>query len=82
MLSCKKASELVEKKSMGSLSFVENIQLSMHSSVCGACKQYQKQSALIDEALEKYLRLEDATLFQPVADVEGFKQGVIEKLSI
>jgi len=51
MLSCKKATELVEKKSVVELAFTENIQLKMHLMVCSACKQYENQSKIIDLVL-------------------------------
>lgn len=53
MLSCKKASELIEKKSIIPLSTIETIQLHLHKRMCDACSTYEKQSLLIDEMIEK-----------------------------
>ena len=53
MLSCKKATELVEKKAVVELAFAENIQLKMHLMVCSACKKYKNQSKIIDLVLEQ-----------------------------
>lgn len=52
-LSCKKASELIEKKQEEKLTFVNSIQLKMHLSLCKLCLSYAKQSALINSALKK-----------------------------
>ena len=51
MLSCYKATELVEKSNFSGLSAMEKIRLRMHLSVCDACKKYQKQSALLNQLL-------------------------------
>lgn len=51
MLSCTKATELVEKKTVDGLSVSENMMLSMHTVMCSACRQYQKQSALLNRAI-------------------------------
>lgn len=51
MLSCKKASELIEKKLLFKLSLQEKLRLNIHTSMCSACKLYEKQSAIIDQAL-------------------------------
>lgn len=53
MLSCKKATMLIEKKSFIRLTFKEKIQLGMHKSMCDACTSYEKQSKKIDEILSK-----------------------------
>ena len=54
-LSCKKASELIDKKAVVKLSLRENMMLDIHISVCDICKQYEKQSRIIDEILNRHL---------------------------
>lgn len=51
MLSCKKATELIEKQQLIPLRFAERLQLKMHKKVCSACSNYEKQSVFIDKAL-------------------------------
>lgn len=51
--SCKKASEMVEKKKLFGLSFIERLKLKWHLTACGACSAYEKQSELIDQAISK-----------------------------
>lgn len=53
MLSCIKATELIEKKSLFKLSFKEGMQLRFHKKVCKTCAAYEKQSIFIDQAIEK-----------------------------
>lgn len=48
-LSCKKATEMVEQDEIILLSFVDKVKLKIHLSVCKACRNYQKQSKLIDD---------------------------------
>ncbi len=55
MLSCHKATELIEKKTVFSLSPVEKVQLYMHTRVCDACRNYQQQSELLDKVIQKEL---------------------------
>lgn len=56
MLSCKKATELIEKKNYFGLNPMEKIQLHMHTSMCNACSNYQKQSKKIDIYLKKNIQ--------------------------
>jgi hypothetical protein len=51
MLSCKKATELIEKRLVTKLSHVEKIQLKMHTAVCSQCATYEKQSEIIEKCI-------------------------------
>ena len=55
MLSCKKASGLIEKKVNFRLNPVEKVQLFFHASMCDACKSYEKQSKDLDSILDKHI---------------------------
>ncbi len=55
MLSCKKATMLIEKKLLIKLSFKENVQLTLHKSMCDACTAYEKQSKKMDEILKQHI---------------------------
>ncbi|MCK5101640.1 MAG: hypothetical protein KAI99_13115 [Cyclobacteriaceae bacterium] len=55
MLSCKKASGLIEKKLHFPLSPIEKMQLFFHTSMCDTCKSYQKQSKDLDILLDKHI---------------------------
>ena len=47
ILSCKKATWLLSLKEEGKLSIVQKLQLRAHIGVCGMCKLFEKQTALI-----------------------------------
>jgi hypothetical protein len=55
MVSCKQAAFFQTKKSFNDLSLIDGLKLKMHERVCGACKTLGKDSALIDEAVNKIL---------------------------
>lgn len=52
MLSCQKATFLIEKGNGKPLSFMDKLQLSMHLKMCSKCADYQKQSVLIEKLLK------------------------------
>ena len=77
MLSCKKATELIEKKSVLGLSWKENMQLKVHTKMCDACTNYQKQSKAIDGILEKHVHDEEAT---PLLENKQLKENILHSL--
>lgn len=79
MLSCKKATELIERKSIFGLSWKENIQLKVHTKMCDACSIYQKQSKEIDTLLEKHICSTDETHNPELANKE-LKETILQRL--
>ncbi len=53
MLSCVKATELMEMKEHAPLGLLKTMQLHVHTAMCSGCRNYMKQSRLIDELIEK-----------------------------
>lgn len=51
VLSCQKATLLIEKGHVQPLGFMDRIQLNMHLKICKHCSNYQKQSLLIENVL-------------------------------
>lgn len=51
LLSCEKATQLIDRQALQPLSWRESVQLQMHLATCKGCKAYQKQSQLIDQML-------------------------------
>ena len=82
MLSCRKATELIEKKIGFSLNPLEKTQLFLHTSMCNACRTYEKQSKSLDQILYKYLGKENKhpehTVHPPASG--DFKQKIISSL--
>lgn len=53
MLSCVKATQLMELREFSPLSLMEKIQLQIHVTMCSGCKNYMKQTKLINELLRR-----------------------------
>ena len=79
-VSCKKASELIDKKAVVKLSLRENMMLDIHTSVCEICKQYEKQSRIIDEILKRHLDKNNPEEVQQVVNNE-LKQKIFYLLN-
>ncbi len=79
MLSCKKATMLIEKKALFGLSWKENIQLRLHKSMCDACTTYEKQSKLLDKLLHKHIHGENFDHI-PTSPNEPLKERIINQL--
>ena len=59
VLSCLKATLLIEKRNVLPLSLLQRIQLKLHLRICDNCTKYEKQSEVIDTILKKRLRKEN-----------------------
>ena len=77
MMSCKKATGLIEKKSFIGLSWKEDMQLRLHIMLCDACTRYQEQSKQLDQILEKHQHLTDAF---PVMENSELKENIIRRI--
>jgi anti-sigma factor ChrR (cupin superfamily) len=75
MLSCKKATELIEKKLSRQLSAGERVQLSVHTSMCKACSNYEKQQTVIDEQLKK-----QGTTTSETQDTSDLQQRILQQM--
>jgi len=78
LLSCKKATELIEKRTIVHLTISEKIQLNLHTSMCKACKSYEKQSDTIDKALSDWLKKDENKKDQTLSNQA--KSNIINKL--
>ena len=75
MLSCVKATELMELKDVVPLSIKKKIQLSMHVAMCSGCRNYMKQTKLINKLLHKNLNSLTET-----PDTSELETAIIKKL--
>lgn len=80
MLSCDKATQLIEKKLLFDLSFREKIQLKMHKSICDACTTYEKQSKIIEEALQSKIQPNNPEQIDIIQN-DSLKEKILNKLS-
>jgi hypothetical protein len=76
--SCKKVTELVEKKRIEGISPYENLQVNLHFLVCKACYRYQQQSDLLEVLFAGIGK--KAKQLPPVSenDIAVFKQKLLE----
>lgn len=79
LLSCKKATELIDKKSIVPLSLRERIQLRLHKSICDACTAYEKQSLTIDHMLHSHVH-HAAEENSAILTNQSLKEQIISKL--
>lgn len=62
MLSCRKATEFVEKKRHCRLAKMERVRLKMHLSICKDCSNYAKQTGFIDRLLNGHQKFSSANV--------------------
>jgi len=74
-LSCLKATKLIEKKLHVKLSAKEKIRLTLHKSMCSACRLYDKQSLILDEVLKTHHK-KDVNI-----NIEELKLNIKQKIS-
>lgn len=76
MLSCRKATELMEKRLHTRLRSIEKFQLFMHSQMCDACRSYEKQNHFMDDML----RNQSKTSYQPKSSLKKLPDEVKSKI--
>jgi len=79
MLSCKRASGLIDKKSIFGLTRREKVMLKMHTVLCDACNIYEKQSNVLDKALSIHFKKENESVIKVIENKE-LKEKVISRL--
>jgi len=81
VLSCEKASELIEKNVHFGLKPIEKVQLFVHNSMCDACRMWKKQSKDLDGALNKYIHLHPNERDLPTDSLtDEAKEKIVKKL--
>ena len=72
MLSCDKATILMEKRLDTDLSLMDKINLAFHTSMCSGCRNYKKQTKTIHELLNS----------MPKTDVTSLHAHMIARLKL
>lgn len=80
LLSCLKATLLVEKKQLQGLTFQERIQLKGHLALCEGCKTYQIQSKFISEALTQKIENNNSNITISQEDLDRMKAFVLAQI--
>jgi len=78
MLSCRKASEFIEKGQVEKLSWAERVQIRMHNSICKGCKAYQTQSEILNQLMTQKVKRMEVVI--SATQLESFKKKVISSL--
>lgn len=78
-LTCKHATELIERKQESELSLKSGLQLKLHLLMCKACTAYYAQSLLINKALKKYLKKQEGQK-DTIVKNEKLKERIISKI--
>jgi hypothetical protein len=79
MISCHKATFLVEKRDTEGLTLAENFSLGIHTILCEACKRYEKQSRLLEVLLKRHTAAAAASPAEDVA-AEILVQTILKKI--
>lgn len=80
-ISCKLATELIEREKVASLSFFEKLKLKFHLSFCNVCKNYEHQSQLIDDFFKKESKEEDFEKDVTIEENSKLKKEILNKLN-
>ena len=75
LLSCVKATKLIEMKEYVPLRLIQTMQLHMHTAMCSGCRNYVKQSRLINQLLQK--KFDTHPIIKNTDDLEA---AIISKL--
>lgn len=63
-ITCHQATLLTSKKEAGQTTFIENIKLNIHFSICNGCKRFAKQSQFIADNAKNAADFNTETLSQ------------------
>lgn len=77
-LRCIKATELVEKEKVVSITWIEKLKLKFHLSVCKACQAYKTNSDLMDDFFEKE---NSSSNVVEITENKGLKRAILSKLN-
>ncbi len=75
LLSCVKATKLMEMKEDVPLGLLKTMQLHMHTAMCSGCRNYLKQTKLINQLLNKNFNSTPAT-----PGTDELETAIIKKL--
>ena len=80
VLSCRKATGLIEKSIYFKLSALERLQLRWHLTLCDACTIYKKQSGLLHDLLHQHEHDHTQAPKLPEDTTQDLKEKIIKKL--
>jgi hypothetical protein len=82
LLSCLKATQIIEKGLHFKLTWKEKLQLKTHKMMCDACSRYEKQSLFLDRAIKAMHDPGPGKGIEPAkAEIEELKKRISAKLT-
>lgn len=75
MISCFKSTQLIEKQHLFKLTFIEKIQLKLHTKMCKTCAAYQYKSNLIEKGISNYVQQSE-----PMFDTSKLAHEILKKI--
>jgi predicted anti-sigma-YlaC factor YlaD len=81
LLSCEKATFLIEKELDDKLSFIERLQLKVHLSICKLCHAYHQKVRFMDKAMRKLADKENNTNYFSEEEIEVQKKKLNDKIN-
>ncbi len=81
VLSCTKATYLLEKKFHARLSFIEKLQLKLHFKLCSYCSCYEKKAELLDRLAKISIDDPITTTIFSAEEIDCFKNRVHNKIN-
>ncbi len=79
LYSCKKATELIEKKQVTRLSLIERVRLNSHLSLCESCSVYGIYSAKMNIMLQSHLHSKQHNSAETLTN-EALKERLLKLL--
>lgn len=76
---CKKATFLLDKKSLEGINFLQHMELQIHLTGCSICRLYQKQSQAIDKLVDNFYHTNKSTEFALDEEFMEFLERTIAK---
>lgn len=73
LLSCERATELVEKSQVEGFSLLEKTRLSLHLKLCKLCKDYALQSEKLNAYIERFLSDEGIPDIEELQDEQALE---------
>ncbi|MCB0633711.1 MAG: hypothetical protein R2824_31750 [Saprospiraceae bacterium] len=77
-LSCRAATELMERQLREELNRSEKIKLGLHTLICSACRRYEKQTQLIEQLFRA--KEKAAMEAKTEAQIEILEEKILEEL--
>ncbi|WP_316838694.1 hypothetical protein [Pedobacter gandavensis] len=78
LYNCRKATFLIEKKTLSPLTKQENILLKLHLAGCSICRRFQQQSLLINKMIQHGFQENQK---KPLSMNEDFKASLQQKIA-